>query len=108
MNKDKSDIPYLQKGGFRAKRHGDAPPMFLSCRMALFWFQTIWRERFIESAMQSNSKTSCQLGLDEGYYSKRTIHGKTTHCSQAAGSDFVGPGNLLLVSLWTFEGPTVL
>jgi len=53
--------------------------------------------------MQSNSKTSCQLGLDEGYYSKRTIHGKTTHCSQAAGSDFVGPGNLILVSLWTFE-----
>ena len=26
----------------------------------------------------------------------------------AAGSDFVGPGNLLLVSVWTIEGPTVL
>src|SRR5262245_15738781 len=49
------------------------------------------------------AKHRASLASTRAIYSKRTIHGKTMHCSQAAGSDFVGPGNLLLVSLWTFE-----
>ena len=41
--------------------------MCSSCRMALCWFQTIRRERFIESAIESSSKIFYLLGLDESY-----------------------------------------
>lgn len=41
---DDSDIQYLQKDGFRVKRHGGAPLISSSCRMDPCLFQTIRRE----------------------------------------------------------------
>jgi len=73
MSKDDSGIQFLQKGGFRANKHGDALLMFSSCRMALCWFQTIRRERFIESAIESRSKRFNPLGLDQGYSFKVAV-----------------------------------
>ena len=73
MSKDESGIQYLQKGGFRAKRRGDAPLMSSSCRMALCWFQTIRREQFIESALEGSSKRFYPFGLDPGYSFKVAV-----------------------------------
>lgn len=53
MSKEGFDTQSLQKDGSRAKRHGDAPLMFSSCRMARCWYRTIRQERFIESAIKS-------------------------------------------------------
>ena len=53
MSKEGFDIQSLQKDGFRAKRHGDVPLTFSSCRMARCWYQTIRQVRFIESAIKS-------------------------------------------------------
>jgi hypothetical protein len=83
MSKDDSGIQYLQKGGFRARTHGDAQLMSSSCRMALWWFQTIRRERFIESAIESSSKKILSISVIQ-IHSRELLYGRTRERGHAA------------------------